>query len=94
MGNGREHFGKQSCHHKGWVGSTFIVANLGGSISDSWPSVNAGCYIELFRNLGDVIHGEAIPHIKWEEAIAVVELIELAYESSRRAETILVPNTT
>jgi len=60
----------------------------------SWPSINAGCYIELFQNLGDVIRGEATPHIKWEEAVAVVELIELAHESSRKAATIVVPNTT
>ena len=57
----------------------------------SWPSVEAGAWIELFRNLSDAIRKGADLEVKWDEATAVIEMIELAHESSRKGITIQVP---
>ena len=57
----------------------------------SWPSVEAGAYIELFRNLRDAIRKGADLEVKWDEAAAVIEMIELAHESSRKGITVQVP---
>jgi hypothetical protein len=57
----------------------------------SWPSVDAGAYIELFRNLGDAIRKGADLSVKWDEATAVIEMIELAHESARKEITVKVP---
>jgi len=56
-----------------------------------WPSVEAGAWIELFRNLGDAIRKGADLEVKWDEATAVIEMIELAHESSRKGITVQVP---
>lgn len=56
----------------------------------SWPSIEAGAYIELFRNLGDAIGKGAELSVKWDEAAAVIEMIELAHESSRKGITVQV----
>ncbi|KAF5387690.1 hypothetical protein D9615_000258 [Tricholomella constricta] len=48
-----------------------------------WPSSDAGQYIELFKNLGAAIRNKADLVVKWEEATAVIEMIELAHKSSR-----------
>jgi hypothetical protein len=57
----------------------------------SWPSVEAGAYIELFRNLGDTIRKGADLSVKWDEATTVIEMIELAHESAREGITVRVP---
>lgn len=57
----------------------------------SWPSVEAGAYIELFRNLGDAIRKGADLSVKWDEATAVIEMIELAHKSAREGITVQVP---
>jgi predicted dehydrogenase len=57
----------------------------------SWPTIEAGAYIELFRNLGDAIRKGADLSVKWDEATAVIEMIELAHESSRKGITVQVP---
>lgn len=57
----------------------------------SWPSVDAGSYVELFKNLGACIRYGAEPAVKWEEATAVIELVELAHKSSREGVTVVVP---
>lgn len=57
----------------------------------SWPSEDAGCYTDLFRNLAAVIRDGAEPAVKWSEAAAVIEMIELAYKSSREGVTVPVP---
>ena len=57
----------------------------------SWPSVEAGAWIELFRNLSDAIRKGADLEVKWDEAAAVIEMIELAHESSRKGITVQVP---
>ncbi|PFH52541.1 hypothetical protein AMATHDRAFT_139812 [Amanita thiersii Skay4041] len=56
-----------------------------------WPSVNAGNYIELFKNLGAAIKGKAEPAVKWEEATWVIEMIELAHRSCEEGMTLRVP---
>ncbi|KAF9263540.1 NAD(P)-binding protein [Marasmius fiardii PR-910] len=56
-----------------------------------WPSAEAGCYIELFKNLADAIRNGAELAVKWSEATAVIEMIELAHKSAKGGATIQVP---
>jgi len=56
----------------------------------TWPSEKAGCYIELFKNLAAVIRSGAEPVVKWEEATAVIEMIEIAHRSAKEGRTIAV----
>lgn len=67
------------------------VENLTGSgsiISNSWPTQERGAYVDLFTNLGKAIReGEALK-VKWTEATQVIELIELAYLSSKEGRTV------
>ncbi|KAI0265158.1 NAD-P-binding protein [Gloeopeniophorella convolvens] len=63
-----------------------------GSFKKStWPSTEPGAYVNLFRNLGAVIRDGAEQEVKWEEAASVIELIELAHQSSRERRTLEVP---
>lgn len=57
----------------------------------SWPSADAGQYIELFKNLGAAIREGAELAVKWEQATAVIEMIELAHRSSKEKVTLSVP---
>ncbi|KAF8665592.1 hypothetical protein AX16_000049 [Volvariella volvacea WC 439] len=57
----------------------------------TWPSSDAGSYVGLFKNLAAVIREGAEPAVKWAEATAVIEMIELAHKSSRTGATVLVP---
>ncbi|KAF4607063.1 hypothetical protein EYR38_001120 [Pleurotus pulmonarius] len=59
--------------------------------TDIWPSTDPGAYINLFKNLAAVIRDNAAPEIKWEEAAAVIEMVELAHQSSREGRTLDVP---
>ncbi|KAF7355197.1 NAD binding rossmann fold [Mycena sanguinolenta] len=56
----------------------------------TWPS-EVGCYANLFRNLAAAIRDGAELAIKWEEATAVIELVELAHKSSKEGKTLAVP---
>ncbi|KAG7097114.1 hypothetical protein E1B28_004492 [Marasmius oreades] len=56
-----------------------------------WPSAEAGCYIELFRNLADAIRNRTELAVKWSEATAVIEMIELAHKSAKEGVTVQVP---
>jgi len=62
-------------------------------MQNSWPSEDAGCYIELFRDLGEAIRKGKEPLVKWEEAIAVIEMIELSHRSANSGTTVVVPPT-
>ncbi|KAF9498138.1 hypothetical protein BDN71DRAFT_1504258 [Pleurotus eryngii] len=53
----------------------------------SWPSTDPGAYIDLSKNLASVIRDGAAPEINWEEATAVIEMVELAHQSSREGRT-------
>ncbi|KAJ6539212.1 hypothetical protein B0H19DRAFT_1177724 [Mycena capillaripes] len=55
-----------------------------------WPS-EPGCYANLFRNLAAAIREGAELAIKWEEATAVIEMVELAHKSSKEGVTLVVP---
>jgi hypothetical protein len=59
---------------------------------DSWPSLDAGCYVELFKNIAAAIRECASLAVRWEEATAVIEMIELAKKSSSEGLTIDVPH--
>ncbi|KAJ7283781.1 hypothetical protein C8J57DRAFT_1171656 [Mycena rebaudengoi] len=58
--------------------------------ASTWPS-EAGSYAELFKNLAAAIREGAELAIKWEEATAVIEMVELAFQSSKEGKTIVVP---
>ncbi|KAF9075973.1 oxidoreductase [Rhodocollybia butyracea] len=62
-------------------------------VKSVWPSKDAGCYTDLYRNLAEVIRGaEGVEmKVKWEEATAVIEMIELAKKSSKERRTVDVP---
>ncbi len=51
----------------------------------------AGSYADLFRNLAAGIREGAELVIKWEEATAVIEMVELAIKSSKEGKTLIVP---
>ncbi|KAF5369971.1 hypothetical protein D9758_001186 [Tetrapyrgos nigripes] len=53
-----------------------------------WPSTEPGCYVSLFRNLAAAIRDKAELAVKWEEATAVIEIVELAHKSSEEGITI------
>ena len=44
----------------------------------------------MFNNVVDVIRNGASLHVKWEEAVACIEMIELAMKSSREGRTITI----
>lgn len=48
--------------------------------------------MDLFKNLAAVIRDGAAPEIKWEEATDVIEMVELAHQSSREGRTLDVPS--
>ncbi|KAJ6629128.1 hypothetical protein B0H10DRAFT_1988013 [Mycena sp. CBHHK59/15] len=52
-----------------------------------WPS-EAGCYKELFKNLAAAIREGVELAIKWEEATTLMEMVELAYKSSKEGATL------
>lgn len=56
-----------------------------------WRSSEAGAYGKLYRNLGAAIRDGADLAVKWDEATAVIEMIELAQESASKAVTVRVP---
>ncbi|KAJ3818622.1 hypothetical protein F5878DRAFT_728729 [Lentinula raphanica] len=59
-------------------------------VKSVWPSEEPGCYANLYRNLAAAIRENAELKVKWEEATAVVEMIELAKKSVREGKTIVV----
>jgi hypothetical protein len=54
--------------------------------------LDAGCYVELFKNIAAAIRECASLAVRWEEATAVIEMIELAKKSSSEGLTIDVPH--
>ncbi|KAH8113302.1 NAD-binding protein, partial [Phellopilus nigrolimitatus] len=60
-----------------------------GTVSKiQWPALDRGAYIELFYNLADAIRADAELKVKWDEVTTVLEIIELAHQSSREGRTI------
>lgn len=60
--------------------------------SHRWPSTEPGAYVELFKNLAGAIRNGDEPAVKWSEATAVIEMVELAMKSSREGKTLDVGN--
>lgn len=60
-------------------------------VSEIWPSNEPGQYIELFRNLARAIRSGETLQVKWSEATSVIEMIELAKQSSKEGRTLDVP---
>ncbi|KAF4619960.1 hypothetical protein D9613_005369 [Agrocybe pediades] len=56
----------------------------------TWPSTDAGAYVELFQNLAGSIRNEEEPLVKWEEAMNVIGMIELVHRSATEGSTIVV----
>lgn len=55
-----------------------------------WPS-QRGNYVSLFKDVASVIRQGTIPAVKWQESADALEIIELAYQSSKEGKTIEVP---
>ncbi|KAI5124855.1 hypothetical protein M0805_007288 [Coniferiporia weirii] len=53
-----------------------------------WPTLDRGAYVELFRNLAGAIRKGEAAEVEWKEVITVLEIIELAHQSSREKRTI------
>jgi predicted dehydrogenase len=60
----------------------------GATVRTSLLPTEGGKYVKLFENLAAAIKKEAEPLVKWEDATAVIEIIELAHESSRKGATV------
>ncbi|TFK55837.1 NAD-P-binding protein [Heliocybe sulcata] len=69
------------------------VQNFKGEdiVSTTWPTEEAGCYVELWKNLGEAIRNGKEQAVKWEESAAVIEMIELSHQSSKEGRTVPVP---
>lgn len=61
-------------------------------VTSVWRSTEPGCYANLYRNLAAVIRNGAEMEVKWEEATAVIEIIELAKKSAREGRSVDVPH--
>lgn len=48
-------------------------------------------YVNLFKNLASTIRGKAEQEVKWEQSAGVIEVIELAHQSSKEGRTIELP---
>ncbi|XP_006460204.1 hypothetical protein AGABI2DRAFT_150170 [Agaricus bisporus var. bisporus H97] len=73
-------------------GTVENVHNDGVTFSKAiWPSDAAGCYVELFKNLAAAIREGAELSVPWKDAQTVIELIELAHQSSEEGRTLTVP---
>lgn len=58
---------------------------------NSWPSKAKGDYAGLFKDVARVIREKATPAVRFEESAEVIEIIELAYQSSKERRTIDIP---
>ncbi|TEB35586.1 oxidoreductase [Coprinellus micaceus] len=85
----REEFGREPEYLNGKIEK--ILADNETITKTTWPAPDAGGYIQLFQNLGATIRAGAEPAVKWVDATAVIEIIELAHESSRKKATMPVP---
>ena len=56
-----------------------------------WPSNIKGDYSGLFKDLASAIRNGTPQAVKWEESAEVIELIELAYKSSKEGRTLDIP---
>lgn len=85
----REEFGREPAYLHGKIEK--ILEDNETITKTVWPTPDAGAYVELFQNLGAAIRAGAEPAVKWAEATAVIEMIELAHESSKKKTSVPVP---
>lgn len=64
----------------------FILIAIG-----RWPSKAKGDYSGLFKDVASAIRNGTPQAVKWAESAQVIEIIELAYQSSKEGRTIEVP---
>ena len=57
----------------------------------SWPSKEKGNYAGLFEDLAKSIRQGTPQAVKWEESAEILEIIELAFKSSKEGRTVDVP---
>jgi len=69
----------------------FISLELMTCVNHRWPSTDPGSQIDLFRDLSSAIRSGSELAVKWEEATAVIEIIQLAHLSAREGQTVDVP---
>jgi len=67
------------------------LAENGEITTSTWPTEEKGNYAEIFVDLAETIRAGKEQTIKWEESAAVIEVIELAYQSAREEHTLIVP---
>ncbi|KAI0701927.1 oxidoreductase [Cytidiella melzeri] len=72
------------------------VENIEGDsvVQSIWPSKAKGDYGALFRDVASVIRDGTPQAVKWEESANVIEIIELALQSSKEGRTLEVPHRT
>ncbi|EPQ59348.1 NAD P-binding protein [Gloeophyllum trabeum ATCC 11539] len=63
----------------------------GSIVTSRWQADQKGTYADLYSNVWDAIRNGKELVVKWTEATAVVEMIELAYLSQREGRTVDVP---
>ena len=56
-----------------------------------WPSESKGDYSALFKDVASAIRNGTPQAVKWEESAEVIEIIELAYKSSKEGATLDIP---
>ncbi|KAF6762371.1 oxidoreductase [Ephemerocybe angulata] len=84
-----EEFGEEPEYLNGKIEK--ILADNETITKTTVPTLHAGGYVELFQNLGAAIRAGAELAVKWEEATAVLRIIELAIESSKTKATVRIP---
>ncbi|KAI0698612.1 oxidoreductase [Cytidiella melzeri] len=60
-------------------------------VQSIWPSSAKGDYSGLFKDVASAIRSGTPQAVKWEESAHVIEIIELAYQSSKERRTLEVP---
>ncbi|KAJ8523427.1 hypothetical protein ONZ45_g26 [Pleurotus djamor] len=88
-----EVFSSSFGHEPESLWGTVETLKADGDVTASvWPSEAPGSYINLFRNLASAIRNGSELDVKWEEATAVIEIVELARQSSKEGRTLDVPH--
>ncbi|KAJ1307515.1 hypothetical protein OPQ81_001613 [Rhizoctonia solani] len=67
------------------------VQNAEGLFEFDFLPTLKGEYNRIYPNIAAVIEGREEPLVKWEESAAVVQLLELAFQSSQEGRTLPVP---
>ncbi|KAI0347431.1 oxidoreductase [Trametopsis cervina] len=69
------------------------LENLEGDkvVRSIWPSEAKGEYAGLFKDVASAIRKGTTPAVKWDESAQVIEIIELAYKSSKEGRSLEIP---